>query len=267
MTMQTSKAALHRFIAAILALLTLLMLTTVAPARAGDDERDPPGRRIVVVDPGQTLFGKSYPQLIDAWSNWLAQEPVATNPALDNTGQFCARNQQGRIWFLAGTFGGVFGEDAIAKRRCQVPAGKALFFALFSRVSFAPEFPEAGNVCAPLGSGVAGVRCDVNDEIPLAPDISLTVTLDGRPVRDLLAFRAQSTRGGFLFRIGTGSPLTLFGVTPGMRFPAVSDGYWLFLAPPPPGPHTVHFSVDFDPAAGNGPEMGAMYDVLIGRSQ
>ncbi|MEU4619941.1 hypothetical protein AB0G04_08165 [Actinoplanes sp. NPDC023801] len=54
------------------------------------------------------------------WWEWAAAEPESTNPVADLTGEHCARNQPGDVWFLAGSFGGQ------AQRRCTVPAGVPL---------------------------------------------------------------------------------------------------------------------------------------------
>lgn len=54
------------------------------------------------------------------WWTWAAAEPTATNPVADRTGEHCARNQPGDVWFLAGTFGGQ------VQRRCTVPLGVRL---------------------------------------------------------------------------------------------------------------------------------------------
>src|SRR5262249_30702887 len=85
------------------------------------------------------------------------------------------------------------------------------------------------------------VRCDVNHAVPGAPDISLEATLDGAPVGDLFAFRAQSDPGGFTLRAPDSSLFTDLGFTAGDRSPTVADGYFLLLKPLKPGKHTLSF--------------------------
>jgi hypothetical protein len=236
----------------VLGLMTLVMLT---PAWAGDDKNH--GDKIVVVAPGQSLFGKSYNELTGEWSNWLQEEPPDSNPAFDPDGGFCDLNQKGKIWFLAGTF---FGD--IPNRICEVPAGKGIFFPIFAFVSFAPDF-LGEPPCQDLVEEVDQIRCDVNDDIAIAPFVGLEVTLDGEPVPDLFAYRVQSQPGGFTFRSG---PLfEAFGIEQGDRFPAVADGYWILLKPLSPGEHTVNFSADFD-TDGN-PDIGANYTLMVPRRQ
>ena len=187
-----------------------------------------------IVKPGDELQGRSYNELVDKWTNWIVKEPIATNPAFDPDGGLCDLNQHGNVWFLASTFGGV------VDRTCEVPAGKAIFLSLGGAfLSFAPEFPAAGDPCLQLATSLEQVRCDVNEDVPVAPEISLQATLDGVPVNDLFAFRAQSKPGGFTLRIPNPSFLTDLGITPGDRTTAVADGYFLFLKPLSPGVHTL----------------------------
>ncbi len=206
----------------------------VAVAAAASADANKSGSKIV--EPGQELFGKSYNELASAWTNWLVAEPIATNPAFDPDGRFCDRNQEGDVWFLASTFGGV------VDRTCEVPAGKAIFLSLGGVfVSLAPEFPAAGDPCLQMATDLEKVRCDVNNDVPVAPAVSFEVLLDGVPVEDLFAFRAQSQPGGFTLRVPNPSFLTDLGLASGNRSPAVADGYFLFLKPLQPGEHTLSF--------------------------
>jgi hypothetical protein len=190
--------------------------------------------RTGIVEPGQQIFGKSYNELVSQWTNWLIAEPMATNPAFDPDGSFCDKNQRGHIWFLATTFGGM------ADRTCEVPAGKAIFISLGGvYVSFSPDYLGADPICSSLTGDLEQIRCDVNNDIPLASDISLKAIIDGVEVNDLFAFRAQSQPGGFTLRVPDSSLLTDFGLPSGDRYPAVADGYFLLLEPLKPGTHTL----------------------------
>ncbi|MGA7543100.1 MAG: hypothetical protein WBW34_08575, partial [Nitrososphaeraceae archaeon] len=57
-------------------------------------------------------YGKSYAEWSAIWWQWLLSIPEDKSPAGDPTGERCETNQQGQIWFLAGTFGGA------AERTC-----------------------------------------------------------------------------------------------------------------------------------------------------
>jgi hypothetical protein len=202
----------------------IVFVATAASAQAANQ----------VVQPGDEFAGRSYNQLVSEWTSWLTAEPIATNPAFDADGSFCDRNQQGPVWFLASTFGGV------ADRTCEIPEGKAIFLSLGGAfVSFAPEFPAANDPCSQMATDVERVRCDVNNDVPVAPAVSFAVTLDGQPIGDLLSFRAQSQPGGFTLKVPNPSFLTDLGLPAGDRFPTVGDGYFLFLKPLEPGVHTL----------------------------
>ena len=188
-----------------------------------------------VVEPGDEFAGKSYSELASEWSNWFVKEPLATNPALDPDGRFCDLNQKGKVWFLASTFEGV------VDRTCEIPADRAIFVSVGgSFVSFAPEFPSAGDPCLQLGTSVARVRCDVNNDVPVAPGTTLAASIDGVAVNDLFAYRAQSQPGGFTLKAPNPSFLTDLGLPAGNRSPAVADGYFLLLKPLKPGVHTLN---------------------------
>ncbi|HEX5758622.1 MAG TPA: hypothetical protein VF121_05470 [Thermoanaerobaculia bacterium] len=207
----------------------VVMVLLVAAAASADASSK-------VVEPGQKFGGKSYNELASEWTNWLVAEPFATNPALDPDGRFCDLNQQGNVWFLASTFGGV------VDRTCEIPAGKAIFLSLGGVfVSFAPEFPSAGDPCSQMATAVEQVRCDVNNDVPVAPAISFVVTLDGEPIEDLLAYRAQSQPEGYTLEVPDPSFLTDLGLDAGDRTPAVADGYFLYLKPLSQGQHTLNF--------------------------
>lgn len=229
----------------------------VAPASVNTASASEYKRRVEVVEPGRTLFGKSYNELTGEWSNWIQKEPLETNPASDPDGRFCHLNQRGKIWYLAGTFGGV--DD----RTCEVPRGKAIFFPIFAVVSFAPDFLKEPP-CQVLTKKVDQIRCDVNDDIAIAPNVGLKVRIDGKRVPDLFAYRVQSEPGGFTFKLGPLFEEEDFGsLSPGPRFPAVADGYWILLKPLPVGKHEVRFSADFD-TDGN-PDLGANYTLIVKR--
>src|SRR6476661_3080856 len=130
-------------------------LVTATATASADDNRD----RSKIVEPGEEFLGKSYSGLVSEWTNWFVEEPIATNPAFDPDGRFCDRNQEASVWFLASTF------EGIADRTCEVPAGKALFLSLGGAfVSFAPDFPAAGDPCLQMATDVEKVRCDVNND-------------------------------------------------------------------------------------------------------
>jgi hypothetical protein len=220
---------------------------------------------IDLVEPGTTFFGKSYNRLAGQWWNWALKEPTETSPLTDTTGEDCARNQNGAVWFLAGTF---IDPPIAVTRDCTVPAGKAIFFSFGNTVSVHPENTslDVGNRCTrsgrynldTLAGRLGGVRCDANDDMIgneiggddvvykfVNPKVSIddlrTLASPDYTVRDPYGYRAQSQPGGYTQQIPPGSVLTDFGIDPGPRFPAVADGYWFFLKPLPAGRYVLRF--------------------------
>ncbi|MCA1706817.1 MAG: hypothetical protein LC808_27575 [Actinobacteria bacterium] len=82
-----------------------------------------------VLPPRSRPFGLTYAQWSEKWWQWALSIPEEQNPMLDPTGANCGIGQSGRVWFLAGTFGG-----GPATRVCTVPVGKALFFPIVNAV-------------------------------------------------------------------------------------------------------------------------------------
>lgn len=183
--------------------------------------------RIEVLEPGIKHFRKSYNELTGDWWNWAVQFPLATNPIVENGAVDCTRGQRGKIWFLAGNFGGAAGEPNPSDRTCTIPGGKALFFPLVNALFWVPED----------GADAAAVRAVANASINTTT--SLEVKIDGVVIEDPFAYRAQSQPGGFA--LNSGPLLADFGFppTPNPRNPAVADGYWILLAPLREGEHVI----------------------------
>ena len=182
-----------------------------------------------VLEPGIKHYGKSYNDLTGDWWQWVTQFPLATNPILENGTLDCTRGQSGKIWFIAGNFGGAFGEANPAHRSCTIPSGKALFFPLANSLFWVPED----------GATAAAVRTAANAGMNAIS--GLEVMIDGVAVADPFAYRAQTQPGGFAL---TFAPLLAdfgFSAQPDPRKPAVADGYWILLAPLHNGEHTIRF--------------------------
>lgn len=173
-----------------------------------------------VLPPHSKAFGKTYGQWAAKWWQWAFSIPMDSNPLLDETGEFCDEGQHGKVWFLAGNFGGV------TERTCHVPHGKALFFPIINAAFWVPED----------GATEEAVRAGANAVIDGAAD--LEVTIDGRPLTDLLDYRAESPA----FVLPGDELLVDLGFEPGDRYPTVADGYWVLLAPLSKGEHEIHFS-------------------------
>ncbi len=175
--------------------------------------------------------GHTYGEWAARWWQWALGLPVTGHPVLDLTGEHCAQGQTGRVWFLAGTFGGqLFPEPVPVERQCTVPNGTALFFPLISSFvgAFLNDPPEARTE-AFLRAQIACVNAELSAEI------------DGVPVQNPLQYFEKSP----LFDVHL-PPDNIFGlgedVIPELRLsPSVDQGFYLFVRPQPPGEHTLRW--------------------------
>lgn len=204
----------NRWPARIALALALVFLLTQA-ALAGNPN---PG----VMPPQSHSRGATYGEWSAAWWQWAYSLPADQNPFFDDTG--CANGangQDGPVWFLTG----VINVSGAADRTCTVPTGKALFFPLINVECSTAEAPpfygadeEELRACA--RSFAIG---DVFAEI------------DGRQVHNVADYLVESPL--FSFTLPENNVLGL----PTGEADAVSNGYYLMLAPLSVGEHTVHF--------------------------
>jgi hypothetical protein len=203
-----------------------------------------------VLPPDRRHFGTSYEELAGEWWTWAGQFPLADSPITEDGAVDCSRGQAGKIWFLAGNFGGAAGEPNPSNRSCTIRPGKALFFPISNSLFWAPED----------GADVAEVRQKANEAINQISE--LDVRIDGQPVADPFAYRAQSPPGGFALPFGPLLDSFGFPETPDPRDPAVADGYWILLAPLSRGTHEIVIH------SGDGADLDIMvtYRLTVGRS-
>ena len=182
-----------------------------------------------IIPPHAKPYGQTYGEWTAAWWQWALSIPEATNP-LVTSGEFCDEGQSGPVWFYAGNFG--WDEEKF----CTMPKGKALFMPVYNWV-----FGSAVWDCEPT---LPGVPCDVPTlraaaaAAVLAAEV-MEVTIDGVDVQNIFDYRALSP-DPFSITLPENS---VIGEPAGEYFPHVSDGYWLMLAPLPPGEHTLRVYV------------------------
>jgi hypothetical protein len=169
--------------------------------------------------------GLTYGEWTARWWQWAYSIPKDVHPAYDDTGKYCAENQNEPVWFFPGTFG------KSVTRDCTVPAGKAILFPILnSECSFA-EFPELKTLeelrmCAKT----------FQDQV-----IQLQASIDGVdvPESDLRKYRIQSQAFNF-----TLPQDNILGLPANTTTRAIADGNWVFLKPLSPGEHQVTFKGD-----------------------
>lgn len=172
----------------------------------------------MIYPPDAKPYGKSYSEWTTEWWKWFVSIPNDDNPINDQTGQNCAVGQNGPVWFLVGSGGGE------AERSCEVPAGKAILIpAIIVECSYAED--DSLKTEADLRTCAKSDQDQVTD---------VSATIDGTELSDQQVYRVDSP----LFDV-TFPNNNVFSAAEGPT-QAVSDGFWVFIKPLPPGKHDIH---------------------------
>jgi hypothetical protein len=180
-----------------------------------------------VFPPNARPYGKSYGEWTATWWPWAFAQPAATNPVVDPTGANCAVGQSGKVWRLAGTFGGS------ATRSCTVPQGKALLIPLVNNFWCAfPSDPPEERTLEFIRAQMAFVKRDATN---------LSATIDGVAVAGLSDFYVESAVFRFVF-----APDNVAGAPAGLVCdPSIDFGYYVIIKPLSVGRHTIHVTGGF----------------------
>jgi hypothetical protein len=174
----------------------------------------------------------AYAELAQQWVLWASALPFSTGPVMDPTGDQCALGQSGKVWFLAGTWGGE------VERSCSIPQHKYLFIPLINRWVIDPTEPiENEEAMDELVEFAEGYFADNR-----AHTCSLTLRLDGE---DLLGDTAEldaelyvQVLEPFEIQVNDDNWATQYGLLGG-PYPSVADGHYALLRPLDPGEHTL----------------------------
>ena len=175
---------------------------------------------VPTINPDEIVHDRSQAEWSQAYLQWVAAFPHGGSPVSDATGALCGARQDGDVWFLASSDG-----TAPVERRCAIPSGKTLF------VPIASVLERSGNRepdCAAMARVASTNLTHVS---------AMSLSLDGQPVDDLAAYRQAS---GGCFALGARS------VPRQEAKQAVSDGWFVLLAPLSAGAHTLVVQARFD---------------------
>lgn len=125
------------------------------------------------------------------------------------------------MWFLVGTFG----NTVPVRRKCMIPAGKAIFFPVLVKED---SFVEDTDL---------KTKKDLVYRASNATDllIHMEASVDGQHVTNLEKYRVLSKVVDLVF-----PEENVYNVKPGLT-QSLSDGFWLFVKPLPEGTHIIHF--------------------------
>jgi len=167
-------------------------------------------------------FGKSWEKWAALWCNWLLSIPKRKNPSLDETGKYCSINQNDEnVWFLTGTFGNI----VPVKRKCTIPAGRAIFFPILVKEDSLEEDSDLKTELELVNRSKGATNRVVDME----------ATIDGEKVGHLEKYRVQSEVFDLTFPKDN-----VYDVRAALTR-SVCDGYWLFIKPLQIGKHYIYF--------------------------
>jgi hypothetical protein len=204
------------------AAILLLLLPSV-----GTHADSNPNPRVLPIN--STPAGKTYGQWSAAWWQYVYSLPNSVSPFFDGTGAHCGVGQGGsKVFFLVGV-------APTATQSCTVPAGTTLFFPVLN--------VESDNVCPLVTPAMTVVELRSLAKSLMDAATNLHASIDGVPVQDVSSYRVTSPVFSFTLPATIDNLCTAFGGTvAGTTIsPVVGDGYYLMLAPLPPGTHTLKF--------------------------
>jgi len=229
------RRVLHCFLPLLRRSMPLLGFLAVAGLAA------PPANAQTIDPPNSIVAGQSIADWTVGWWTWLLQFPTVGNPLDDQTGALATANNNGPVFYVAGTAAGP------VTRSFSVNAGTPLLFAMANVI--------------PVQWPVSLENQVVADFYAATPD--LVATIDGLPVPDLTSY-AETSGVASLGDAVPGSLGEAFetpgfpgdpacqNFTPDLLCPAISAGYYLMVNLPP-GEHiittggTVTFNLPDDP--------------------
>lgn len=193
-----------------------------------------PVRTQVLTD---VVDGRTVADWTAEWWRWAHGQVI--EPYLDPDGRLCDLGQDdGPVWFLAGT-DGTFSPT----RECVVPEGRYLLLPVINMIHWRPRG-------ATFGCDTLVARAAVNNDRL----VSAVVLLDGEPLGDVRKWRQRTSACFHWDPEDPESPL------------AAADGYWLMLAPLPPGRYTLSVGANYAPgdAGYGGMHQNFEYVIYVG---
>ena len=189
------------------------------------------GSTLKIHPPDSAPYGLSYGNWTQKWWEWAFEVPSNDSPVNDVTGENCSLNQEGPVWFLAGTFG------TSVTRECTIPEGKALFMPAANVPVSVAEFKNLPDDEQVLKAEAEKIIDDV--------DI-VEVEIDGVKIENITSYKVITD----LFQLNLPQNNVL-GAEPG-KYNFTGAGDWILTEPLSPGEHTVLLrAVTFSPELGN----------------
>ncbi|HEY7110552.1 MAG TPA: hypothetical protein VH415_14100 [Nitrososphaeraceae archaeon] len=170
------------------------------------------------------------------WWQWAFSFPSDKSPLTDLTGARCDKGDQGNVFFLAGIAGPTASSGKPVERTCNVPISHKQ-----------PILIPILNAACLLNTPCLNADKPVTNIKQLQNELKLTVDAIGRTEAKVDGVKLDTSKNRvqsalFKVNVAKNNPFDLpeFGFpTPPGEFVATADGYWLYLKPLSPGPHTI----------------------------
>jgi hypothetical protein len=193
-----------------------------------------------VLPPHSVVEGKTLAEWSAAWWQWIYAQYVTNHPWFDQTGANAYVGQGGPVFYLVGASGAT----RKLTRSINLPADKYLFFPLINYLNAAAEGEDPwGTTVEDFYDSVTQRALGVGALQASLDGVALTNLLytTGQPVTNLYAHREVAPEFSVWFPPTNNIPQYWGFNYAGFMDPAVSDGFWIMLAPLSPGSHVVRF--------------------------
>lgn len=194
-----------------------------------DDLDDASETSFVILNSKGNIAGDRLAELTEDWWQWVLNTQAgpldengvpSTHPMFDTTGDYAGTNNDGSVFFLAGSFGGD------ATREFALESGTPILIPLLNNLAL--QYTGAGEKGV-ANHMLADWKTDVTD---------LFLVIDGIPVDNLQADLVRTDRFGG--EVQAGSLADFFGLSGDIE-PSKSVGYWTVVDGLSEGTHTLTF--------------------------
>lgn len=185
-----------------------------------------------ISSPKEKILGQGIGDWTDDWWTWALQSSLERNPLFDTTGADADENNDGPVFFLAGTLS----NDPV-ERTFEIPDDTPVLVPLMN--NFINKF-----------DGEPQPQKIINDELRDWQDTvledELFLVIDGVEIKNLDEFffksgfftPGQPEDGSLLEAVLAGEEDYVSGDD---LFPSRSAGYWVMIEDLDPGAHTIHY--------------------------
>lgn len=170
-------------------------------------------------------YNKSYEQWATEWWEWAYETPVEKNPQYSPVG--CASSRKSDVWFLYGNF--LHTNDTV--RTCNLPANTALFFPI-ANISYS-SFQKDAKETKTKEFFLNLFQCKQSTD-------QVEVVIDGVVVPSITSYFVYPHFFNTVKDVDHINAAEGYGDA---RWKTTVDtGYYLFLNPLSPGPHTISWN-------------------------